>query len=567
MRRHKNTFMADAAWGCNTTEEEDIIMKKIIALIVSLMLAIGCLGAFAEGAGSELTVAINAQFTTLDPALNTETVNNYAITHMYAGMFMKDETNNPVNELCESYEISDDGLVYTFHMVEDAVWSDGAPVTANDFVYSYLRALSYGADNAWAINDMIGYVEGAKEYSANAIEAGESFDCTAEDASAVGIKALDDYTLEIRLITPLPYLTKLMCSNVWLPVRADFAPQHESLWAFEAGYPTSGAYTLVECNENEDCIITKNPSYKYADSVTMDTINFKVMTDPAAQTLAFQTGEIDIAVGVDTDTAASYLGTDNLWIMPRASNYFLAINSGSTGPDWAKDANIRRALALAIDRDALVDVLGGAIIYQPLYGYVPKGVGGVSGDFREEGDADGYTLTYDPEQAKALLAEAGYDESNPLSITYKYSNNGMHGDVATMLQAFWQAVGVNVTFEAVESGVFYDQLDQGDFEISRYGYTATDDAKQFLDLWTRSIQVVAAVDDEAYDNMLTEAAKLTDPAEYYAELHKIEDYFCDENVYVIPLFNYADPALIKDGVSGYRMLGDTPNFSQVVIEG
>ncbi|MBR1561412.1 MAG: peptide ABC transporter substrate-binding protein [Clostridia bacterium] len=542
-------------------------MKKLIALLLALMLATAGLAAFAEAAEPvELIVAINAQFTTLDPALNTETVNNYAITHMYAGMFAKDEDNNAVNELCDTYEVSDDGLVYTFHMVKDAVWSDGVPVTANDFVYSYLRALSYGADNAWAVYDMVSYVEGAADYNAAALEAGESFDCTVEDASAVGFKALDDYTLEVKLSTPLPYLTKLMASNAWLPVRADFAPQHESLWAYDGGYPTSGAFTLQECNENENCVLQKNPSYLHADLVTVDTINYIVMTDGAAQTLAFKNGEIDVALGVDTDTAASYIDTDNLWIMPRASNYFLAINSGATGPDWAKDANIRRALALAIDRDALVDVLGGAIIYQPLYGYVPKGVSGVDGDFREEGDADGYTLTYDPEQAKALLAEAGYDESNPLSIVYKYSNNGMHGDVATMLQAFWKAIGVDTTFEAVESGVFYDQLDQGDFEISRYGYTASDDAKQFLDLWTRSMQVVAAVDDEAFDNMLVEAAKLTDPTEYYTELHKIEDYFCDENVYVIPLFNYADPALLQDGITGYRMLGDHVDFSRVVIE-
>ncbi|MBQ6374847.1 MAG: peptide ABC transporter substrate-binding protein [Clostridia bacterium] len=541
-------------------------MKKILATILCLMLAIGGFQAMAEAAEPvELKVAINAQFTTLDPALNTETVNNYAITHMYSGMFRKDESNKPVNELCESYTVSDDGLIYTFKMVEDAVWSDGVSVTANDFVYSYLRALSYGADNAWAINDMINFIEGAKEYSEKALEAGESFDCTTEDASAVGIKALDDYTLELRLITPLPYLTKLMCSNVWLPVRADFAPQHESLWAFDVGYPSSGAYTLAEISENEGAVLQKSASYRYADEVTVDQLDLIVMVDPAAQTLAFQTQEIDIAIGVDTDTAASYIGTDNLWIMPRSSNYFLAINSGSTGPEWAKNVNVRRALALAIDREALVDVLGGAMIYPPLYGYVPNGVSGVSGDFREEGDADGYTLTYDPEQAKALLAEAGYDESNPLSIVYKYSNNGMHGDVATMLQSFWQAIGVNVEFAAVESGVFYDQLDQGDFEISRYGYTASDDAKQFLDLWTRSIQVVAAVDDENYDDMLLEAAKLLDPAEYYTELHRIEDYFCEENVYVIPLFNYADPVLLQSGISGQRMLGDTPNFSQVVF--
>ena len=541
-------------------------MKKLLALAICLMLAVSCLGAFAEAEPAELTVAINAQFTTLDPALNTEVVNNYAIAHMYAGMFKKDESNNPVNELCEDYTVSEDGLVYTFKMVENATWSDGVPITANDFVFSYLRALSYGADNAWAINDMVLYVEGAAEYSEKAMEAGESFDCTVEDASAVGIKALDDYTLEITLSTPCPYLTKLMASNVWLPVRADFAPQHESLWAYDAGYPTSGAYTLVEINENEKCILAKNPAYLHADTVTMDTLNFLVMPDPASQTMAFQNGEIDIAMQVDTDTAASYIGTENLWIMPQASNYFLAINSGSTGPDWAKDVRVRKALSLAIDRESLVDVLGGAVIYPPLYGYVPTGVGGVNGDFREEGDADGTSITYDPDQAKALLAEAGYDESNPLTIRYKYSNNNMHPDVAVMLQAYWQAIGVNVEFDAVESGVFYDQLDQGDFEIARYGYTATDDAKQFLDLWTRAIQIVAAVDDEAYDNMLIEAAKLTDPAAYYTELHKIEDYFCDENMYVIPLFNFATPVLVQDGISGYRSLGGTVNYSQVVIE-
>ena len=539
-------------------------MKKLLALIVSLTLALACFGALAEAEPTALKVAINSQFTTLDPALNTEVVNNYAIAHMYAGMFAKDETNNPVNELCDSYTVSEDGLVYTFKMVENAVWSDGQPITANDFVYSYLRALSYGADNAWAINDMVLYVAGAADYSAAAMEAGESFDCTVEDASAVGIKALDDYTLEITLSTPLPYLTKLMASNVWLPVREDFAPQHESLWAFEGGYPTSGAYTLVECDENSECVLAKSPTYLHADTVTMDTLDFIVMTDPASQTLAYQKGEIDIAMQADTETAASYAGTDNLWIMPQASNYFLAINSGSTGPDWAKDVRVRKALALAIDREALVDVLGGAIIYPPLYGYVPEGVGGVNGDFRKEADAEGIAYGYDPEQAKALLAEAGYDESNPLSIRYKYSNNNMHGDVATMLQAFWQAVGVNVEFDAVESGVFYDQLDQGDFEISRYGYTATDDAKQFLDLWTRSIQIVAAVDDEHYDEMLVEAAKNTDPTAYYTALHEIEKYLYDENVYVIPLFNFATPVLVQDGITGYRSLGGTVNYSQVV---
>lgn len=542
-------------------------MKRMTAMILGAAMVLSSASlAAAEEEKKELTVAIGSQFTTLDPALNTEVVNNYAISHMYRGMFSKDEDNNAVNDLCESYEVSDDGLVYTFKMVEDAVWSDGVPITANDFVYSYLRALSYGADNAWAVNDFVNYVAGAAEYNAAALEAGESFDCTVEDASGVGFKALDDYTLEVTLKTPLPYLTKLMASNAWLPVREDFAPQHESLWAYDGGYPTSGAFTLVECNEGEKAVLEKSETYSFADSVTVDTITYLVMTDSNAQSWAFEKGEVDIAMDAGTETALLYEGTDNLWLMPQAANYFLAINSGSTGPDWAKDVNVRRALALAIDRESLVEILGGAALYPPLYGYVPVGVGGIDGDFRTEADESAEPMGYDPEEAKNLLAASGYDESNPLHITYKYSTNGIHADVATMLQSMWKAIGVEVEFEPVEAGVFYDQLDQGDFEIARYGYVASDDAMQYLILWTRAIQVVAAVDDEEYDAMCEEAGKLTDTTEYYTALHDIDDYIYNQNVYVIPLFNYTNPVLIRDGVTGYRSLGGTVNYSQVVIE-
>ena len=542
-------------------------MKKLLALIVCLTLALTSVAAFAEDAApSELTVAIGSQFTTLDPALNTEVVNNYVLSHIYAGLFKADENNNPTNLLCESYTVSEDGTVYTFNLVKGALWSDGVEITANDFVYSYLRALSYGADNAWAVNDAVNYIVGAADYNAAAIEAGEDFDCTVEDASSVGIKALDDYTLEITLIKPLPYFTKILGSNMWIPVRADFAPQHESLWAFEAGYPTSGAYLLVDCSENEGATLTKNESYLYADDVYLDNLNYVVMPDASAQANAFMGKQVDVAMSVQPETALSYEGTKNLWVMPQCSNYFLAINSGSTAPEWAKNVNLRRALALAIDKDTLVDVLGGVTLYPPLNGYVPTGVGGIADDFRAEGDADGYTLVYDPDQAKALLAQEGYDESNPLHITYKYSNNGVHGDVATMLQSMWQAVGIEVDFEAVEAGVFYDQLDAGDFEIARYGYVASDDAKQYLDLWTTSIQVVAAVDDPAYDKMIDDASYITDPAEYYAALHAAEDYLVEENVYVIPLFNYTTPVLVQSNISGYRSLGGTVNFNQVIVE-
>lgn len=541
-------------------------MKKLLALLVALTLVLGTMGALAEETpATSITVAVGAQFTTLDPALNTETVNNEVLVHMYNNLFMKDEAGQLVNMMCESYEVSEDGLTYTFKLLPGILWSDGVEVTANDFVYSFLRSISYGADNVWNINSKLEYIVGADEYNANALEVGESFDCTTADASSVGFKALDDYTLEVKLTKPCAYFLQMFTGNSWAPLRADFAPQHESLWAFEGGYPTTGMYTLEECSENEKCVLVKNPNYQFADTVLMDTITFLVMPDTTAQAFAFQNGEVDVALSVSSETALQYEGSPELWLISKSTNYFLAINSGATGPDWAKDANVRRALALAIDKDALVEVIGGPSLYPVLNGYVAYGMTGLNGDFREEGDADGYTLKYDPEQAKALLAEAGYDESNPLQIVYKYSNNGMHGDVATMLQSMWQAIGVDCTFEAVESGVFYDQVDQGQFEICRYGLSATDDPISFLKIWTTGQQVVASVDDPEYDKMVEAASLLIDPTEYYTELHKVEDYLCEENVYVIPLFNFNSTALVSSKVSGHRLIAAYEYFDQCVI--
>ena len=551
---------------CRRKIKEVNLMKRILALVVLTLLLLTATSVLAaEAGGAVLKVGVGAQFTILDPALNTEVVNNYAIRHMYSGLFKADEDNNAIGELCESYEVSEDGRVYTFKLV-DANWSDGVPLTAHDFVYSYLRALSYGADNAWASNDLVTMIQGAAEYNTRALEIGDSFDLNEEDASDVGVRALDDKTLELTLINPCVYFTKLLGSNVWLPVREDFAPQHESLWAFTGDYPVIGRYALVECNENEKCVLKKNPAYFRADEVIMDTIHYVVIPDEAAQALAYQSGEVDIALSVPGEMVLTYVGTENLWVMPRCSNYFIAINSGESGPEWAKDVNLRRALALTIDKDVLVEVLGGADLYPPLAGYVPTGVGGVSDDFRAERDAQGgYTLVYDLEMAKELLAEAGYGEGNPLQIHYKYSNNAMHPDVATMLQSMWQTAGFNVVFDAVESGVFYDQMDNGDFESGRYGYVASDDAMQYLELWTTQIQVVPAVDDATFDQMVTDARAIADPTAYYTALHAIEDYLCEENVYVIPLFEFTTPVLVQSNVSGYRSLGGAADFGQCVI--
>ena len=550
-------------------------MKKALTVLLAMAIfitAAGLLTSCGTQSKSDLTVAVGYQFTTLDPALNTEVANSYVLTQMYSGMFRKGPNGELLNDLCENYDVSEDGLTYTFHMVPDALWSDGVPITARDFEYSYLRALSYGAENAYAlaICEMINFIDGADEYFEAALQAGPSFDCTTADHSYVGVEAVDDTTLVLRLSAPCGYLTDLMSTPYgWLPVREDFAAQHESMWAFDGGYPTSGAYILSECNETEKAVLKKNADYRFADEVTMDTVTFLCMPDEGTRILAYKSGEVDVTLDMSADATKPYEKSQELWVMAQPSNYFLLINSGSSGPDWAKDADIRRALALAIDKEDVVSVLGGNLYYPVLNGYVPDGIPGAEDSFRSEGDADGYSLTYDPEQAKALLKHAGYDESNPLHITYKYSNSGVHGDVAVKLQQMWKAVGIDAELQSAESSAFYGQLDQGDFQIAYYSFAFTDSAIQYLNMWVSSTSaamgITPAVEDPVFDQMVADAYNTVDPLEFNNALHAAEDYFVEKNVYVIPLFNFNTPALVQDYVDGCTMAGAYPYFAYTAI--
>lgn len=548
-------------------------MKKHIALLLALALCLGLAacggkddgvqtpdGSDNETENTAITVGVGTQFTTLDPAMNTEVANSHVLVHIYSGLFRLDENSVPQKEFCEDYTVSEDGKTYTFTLKDGIVWSDGTPITAYDFEYTYLRGLSFGADAVYNMTTMVNYVAGAAEYQEKALEMGKDFDCKTEDHSYVGATALDEKTFEIKLKSPCPHLLQLLCGYTWTALPQS-TPQHDGLWSFEGGYPTSGPFTLKEINSTEKAVLVKNPNYYKADEVTCEELTYMVMTDKASQLLSFQKGDIDVALTVGIDDAAGYTGTDSLWSINVASTYFLAINSGSHGPEWAKDVRVRKALALAIDREAITDVLS-PDFYQPLYGLVPYGCADAEGDFRTNRDAQPYEIKYDPEAAKSLLAEAGYNESNPLHVVYKYSNNSIHGDVATMVEQYWSAIGVDVEFACVESGVFYDQLDAGDFEVARYGYNSSV-AMQQLQIWTTANQIEAAVDDPHFNEMYDQTLQIADTKEYFEGAHALEDYLIQEQAYLIPMFNSNTAALRSTSFEGYTTTGSTPFFAYI----
>ncbi len=550
--------------------------KNGIALLLAFSMLTGALTGCSSGGGSsstgstggssgaetgaesaesvELTVAIDAQFTTLDPGLNTETVNSYVLEHTCAGLFKKDETGAVIPDLAEDYTVSEDGLTYTVTLKDGLQWSDGEALVADDFVYAIKRNLTYGAENAWSTNYLVKFIEGAAEYANNSdLEASDLTDFT-------GVEAQDEQTIVYHLTKPCAFFTTLLKTQVFMPLREDFVEAHGSEWALEGGYPSVGAYILEECNENEKAVIVKNDRYYDAENVTVDKITFLVMMDPDAEEASFQIGDLDVAIGVNTTIADSYEDQDSVWVLPSVAVYFVAINSGETGPEVLKDVNVRRALALSIDKEAISANLGK--LYPPIHGYVPSGMQGAEKDFRVESDEKEKFLEYDLEEAKRLLADAGYNESNPLHLKYKYSDSSLHADIAQLLQQQWKNAGIEVDLEVVESGVFYDQIDNGNFELSRYGYSDAIDPSYYLDLWTRSMQIVAAVDDPAFDQMVEDASYIVDLTEYMEALHDAEHYLIQDMVYLIPLFDYGDVALRDANLEGIVCApGGQPNYS------
>ena len=293
---------------------------------------------------STLTIAIAMQFDTLDPALSTTVYNAYVIDSIYAGLLRLGDDNLPHPDLAEGYSISEDGLEWTFNLRKDAVFTDGTPIKAENYVFTVLRALSYGTENAFRTSSLCQYIVGAEEYRNHAVEVGASFDCLTEDHSGVGVEAVDDYTLVYTLKTPVPYFDLNVCGGgVFSPLPTN-TPQHDSVWALTPGYPTNGAYTLESIDLNDKAVVVKSDSYWNKDAVKMEKLVWQVVADPNAQMAQFESGDIDVALSVPTEAVEKYLGTENLWSMMYPSTYSLCVNSGPTGPEALKDKNVRKAL-------------------------------------------------------------------------------------------------------------------------------------------------------------------------------------------------------------------------------
>ena len=524
----------------------------------------------------ELTLNIASEPQSIDPALNSAVDGAIMLGHMFEGLMKwKDSgvetsgsdgtcTNAELTEgQAESYEkvVNDDGTVtYTFKLRSDARWSDGQPVTAGDFVYTWQRLVNpaTAADYNYMIDSVV---------NANEIMAGEM------DPSELGVSAPDDSTFVVNLVSDLPYFLEVCAFPATFPVRQDMTTKEDGTpndqWTFDVStYLSNGPYKLTAWNHNSEIVMEPNEQYYDVANLGPAKITFKLMDDQNAMLSGFNSGELDFIEDVPQAELPNLIASGDLKIVDYIGTYYVCYQTQKAPFD---DPRVRQAFTLAVDRTFIVDQVtqAGQV---PANGFVPAGVydaeGSTGDDFRTvggayysiEGDAE-YDYKTNCEQARQLLADAGYPNGEGFPVVeYLYNTSDAHKAVAEALQNMWETeLNVKVTLNNQEWAVFLQTRKDGDYSIARNGWIADyNDPMSFLDMWlTGGGNNDAQYTNAEYDAKIQEAKTSTDPATRMQAMHDAEDIIMGEDWALNPLYFYTQKYMISDRVGGmfYTPLG------------
>ena len=348
----------------------------------------------------EIIYNLGADPQTIDPLLNTAIDGSNVIVNAFECLMVLNDKNEAEPAAAESYEVSDDGLVYTFKLRENGKWADGEPVTANDFYYAWMR----GMDKATAAEYcyQFFYIKNAEKYYNGEVSADE-----------VGLKVLDDYTLEVTLEAPTAYFTQLLAHQTYSPVREDIVSANPDTWATSPEtYIGNGAFKLVQWDMKDQLVFEKNENYWDADNVKLEKLTFKLVTDETTAYSELKAGNFDVVNSVPSNEIEPGKEEGLVQIIPKLGTYFFVINVGkqdNLNDDVKKALNnklVRQAMCLAIDRQEIIDNVGKADQVAS-YSFVPLGISSTDGgEFSDKEYYDPQDMESNIEKAKKLLKEA-----------------------------------------------------------------------------------------------------------------------------------------------------------------
>ncbi len=521
--------------------------------------------------GFDMAVCIASEPQTIDPALNSAVDGAIMTQHMFEGLMKWSDSGNPVNEKgnmnyaalaagqAESYEKTDNGdgtVTYTFKIRSDAKWSDGQPVTANDFVYSWQRLANplTAADYCYMIDMVQGYA---------AVNAGEA------DPTTLGVSAPDESTFVVNLTYDCPYFLEICAFPAAFPVRQDIIEAYGDTWTTDdnsSHYISNGPWKLAEWVHDSYIKMVPNEYHYDAANLGPNSLTFQLMEDQNSMLAAYRSGDLQFIEDMPVDEIAGLLASGELNIVDYIGTYYVCYQTQAAPFD---NALVRQAFTLAIDSKYIVEQVTqtGQV---PATGFVPAGIYDADpngDDFRTVGgdywDAPVDDATYQAncEKARQLLAEAGYPNGEGFpTVTYLYNTSDAHKAVGEALQQMWQEeLGVTVQLQNQEWNAFLETRKKGEYQIARNGWIADyNDPCSFLDMWyTGGGNNDAQYSNPEYDAMIDAAKATSDPAERMSYFHKAEDIIIGQDWALGPIYFYTQKYMMADGISGafYTPLG------------
>ncbi|MDI6601513.1 MAG: peptide ABC transporter substrate-binding protein [Thermoanaerobacteraceae bacterium] len=501
--------------------------------------------------GQTITYNLGAQPGSIDPAKCNEVVGFNVIYNVFEGLVRLDKNSNPEPGMAEKWDVSEDGLTWTFHL-RDAKWADGKPVTAGDFEYAWKRILDPATGAPFA-------------YDLYYVKNGRAFNEGKASADDVGVKAQDDKTLVVTLENPTPYFLTILSLPQTVPMRKDMVEQDPEGWSTKPElYMGNGPFKMTGWTMNDSYTFEKNENYWDAAAVKPSKLVFTLIVDANTALSSFESGELDIIDLVPTQEIKRLQDEGKLKIYPNIGTYYVLFNTQKPPFD---DPRVRKAFSLAIDRKAIVENIakGGQI---PAGSFVPFGYPDAdpTKDFREVGGN-----YYDPEkanleEAKKLLAEAGYPDGKGFpKVTYIYNTSEAHKQIGEALQDMWkQGLGVDVELRNMEWSVYLDERQQGNYDLARAGWMSEyRDPIAMLELFTTgSVNNDAKWSNKEFDELIKVAKSTSDQKARMEALHKADDIMMDE-MPVAPIYFYTKTVAFQPNLKDFQV---TPLAGYVILK-
>lgn len=494
---------------------------------------------------------MESQPRSIDPALTTELISGAVIAHVFEGLTVLGPNMEVEPGVAERWDVSEDGLTYDFYLRDDAYWSDGVPVTAHDFIYAWTRVLEPETASLYSFIMMA--IEGAEAY--NTWDPDKT-DEPKPSPDTLGFQAIDDHHIRIQLIRPVPYFLQLTAFMTYMPLRQDIIESAGRTWEHSPETIVgNGLYQVTEYERGYTIKMGINPYHRDADVPEIRHLIWYMIDDEQSEYTAYLINALDVTYGVpypDLPEIRERL-PEHLQSLPWIGIYYASFNHRPERPAF-HDPRVRRAFALALDRMRIADEVTegsrpGATTF------VPPGIPDpAGGDFAaNSGDL---IPNYQPDEARRLLAEAGYPNGEGFpDVAYLFNTDSDHARIAERMQAAWRReLNVNVRLENQEWQVYLDSRREGNYDMGRGGWLGDYvDPMTFLDIWmTYNSTNRSQYSNPEFDRLVEQAWVTQDREEYFRICHEAERVLLADSA-MIPIYYYRNTFLQSPALEGLYM--------------